>query len=142
MTDELVEAFIEEGFLSYDDLTFVEPAQLAELANVTEELAEEIINFAEEGSERVEEETRIAREAEAEARAQGVLEAAARSTSGPTAANLFPSDGLRAPTESKPTLDSLFGPDVPEKAETPLSAEQVFGEKPETRAEGREEKGE
>ena len=28
--DEMVEAFIEEGFLSYDDLTFVEPAELAE----------------------------------------------------------------------------------------------------------------
>src|SRR5208282_3280219 len=39
ITDELVEAFIEEGFLSYDDLTFLEPAQLAELANVTEEQA-------------------------------------------------------------------------------------------------------
>src|SRR5439155_844318 len=43
MTDELVEAFIVEGFLSYDDLTFLEPAQLAELAGCTEEQAEEII---------------------------------------------------------------------------------------------------
>src|SRR5439155_12462799 len=70
ITAELVEAFIEEGFLSYDDLTFLEPAQLAELAGVTEEQAEEIIAFAEEGSERVEEESRLAREAEDAARAE------------------------------------------------------------------------
>src|SRR5262249_43224723 len=51
--EEMVEAFIEEGFLSYDDLTFLEPAQLAELGGVTEEMAEEIIEFAEEAAERV-----------------------------------------------------------------------------------------
>src|SRR5947209_547942 len=44
---ELVEVFIEEGFLSFDDLTFLEPAQLAELAGCTEEQAEEIIAYAE-----------------------------------------------------------------------------------------------
>ncbi|HLJ97876.1 MAG TPA: transcription termination factor NusA [Gemmataceae bacterium] len=70
VTDELVEALIEAGFLCYDDLTFLEPAQLAELAGITEEHAEEINAFAEEASERVEEETRLAKEAEAEARAQ------------------------------------------------------------------------
>src|SRR5437588_794208 len=64
--DPLVEVFIEEGFLSYDDLTFLEPAQLGELAGVTEEQAEEMIAFAEESAERVEEETRAAR-AEADA---------------------------------------------------------------------------
>src|SRR5437588_1728255 len=67
--DPLVEVFIEEGFLSYDDLTFLEPAQLGELAGVTEEAADEMIAYAEEASERVEEETRIAKAAEAEAKA-------------------------------------------------------------------------
>ncbi|HMC65034.1 MAG TPA: transcription termination factor NusA, partial [Gemmataceae bacterium] len=47
VSEELVEAFIEAGFLSYDDLTFLEPAQLAELAGVTEPQAQEIIDFAE-----------------------------------------------------------------------------------------------
>src|SRR5437762_5963810 len=73
MSAELVEAFIEEGFLSYDDLTFLEPAQLAELAGVTEDQAEEMIAFAEESAERVEEETKAAKAAEAEARAAGLL---------------------------------------------------------------------
>src|SRR5437588_5453414 len=56
ITDEAAEAFIEEGFLSYDDLTFMEPAQLGELAGITEEQAEDLIAFAEEAAERVGEE--------------------------------------------------------------------------------------
>src|SRR5438132_3244649 len=55
VTEEMAEAFIEEGFLSYDDLTFMEPAQLAELAGITEDQAEEVIAFAEEAAVRVEE---------------------------------------------------------------------------------------
>src|SRR5438876_6596075 len=70
-TPEMVEAFIEEGFLSYDDLTFLEPAQLAELAGGTEEQAAEIIDYAEQAAERVEEEARIAKAA---AEAAGVAE--------------------------------------------------------------------
>jgi N utilization substance protein A len=54
ITDELVEAFITEGFLSFDDLTFLEPAELAELGSVDEGLAEEIIAYAEEAAERLE----------------------------------------------------------------------------------------
>src|SRR5688572_2012 len=56
ISDEIIEAFIEEGFLSYDDLTFIEPADMAELAGVTEEHAEEIIAFAEDAALRVEDE--------------------------------------------------------------------------------------
>ncbi len=60
VTDEMVEAFIEEGFLSYDDLTFLEPAQLGELAGISEEAADDIIAFAEEAAEQVEEEQKAA----------------------------------------------------------------------------------
>jgi N utilization substance protein A len=119
--DETVEAFIVDGFLSYDDLTFLEPAQLAELAGVTEEQAEEIIAFAEEGSERVEEEQRLAREAQAEAEANAPPEEAKPSVDG-----MF--ERPQAHTESKPTLDSLFGPDTPETAEATPSAESIFGD--------------
>jgi N utilization substance protein A len=131
VTSEMVEAFIEEGFLSYDDLTFLEPAQLGELAGSTEEQAEEWIAFAEEAAERVEEENRLAREAEAEARANAPAEAAvAPRSSTPTAADLFPPDTQTAPTEARPTLESLFGPATAEQPEDKLSAEQVFGEEP------------
>src|SRR5205807_1359742 len=74
--DELVEVFIEEGFLSYDDLTFLEAAQLGELAGVTEDQAEEMIAYAEEAAVRVEEETRAAKAAAAEAAALAPPEAA------------------------------------------------------------------
>jgi N utilization substance protein A len=117
ITDELVESFIEEGFLSYDDLTFLEPAQLAELAGLTDEQATEIIAFAEEAAEHVEEESRLAREAAAQAAAEG--------PSGEVAAQLMEA---AVPVETKPTLDSLFGPDSAAPADKPLSAEQVFGE--------------
>jgi transcription termination/antitermination protein NusA len=121
--DELVESFIEEGFLSYDDLTFLEPAQLAELAGVSEEQATEIVAFAEEAAEQVEEESRLAREAAAEMSAETVPATAEAGAS--TSQLLSPDSGA---SEAKPTLDSLFGPDSGVPAEKPLSAEQVFGE--------------
>ena len=65
----MVETLIEEGFLSYDDLTFVEAAELAELTGLTEEQGLEIIAFAEEAALRVEEETRLAKAAEEQERA-------------------------------------------------------------------------
>jgi N utilization substance protein A len=135
VSEEMVEAFIEEGFLSFDDLTFLEPAQLAELAGVTEEQADEMIVYAEEASERVEEETRAAKAAEAEARAAAPAAAAAAPRPGgvPRAEDLFPAEEEAAPAEpAKPTLESLFGPDVVEEKpdEEKLSAAQVFGETP------------
>jgi N utilization substance protein A len=133
IADELVETFIEEGFLSYDDLTFLEPAQLAELAGITEDEADAMIAFAEEAAVRVEEEQRLAKQAEAEARAAAGLDAAAPtprpSSAAARAAELFPPDEQPAVEPPKPTLESLFGPDVNTKAEKEgLSAAQVFGD--------------
>jgi N utilization substance protein A len=53
---ELVELLISEGFLSYTDVTFLEPAQLAEMAGTTEEEADEMVLYAEEEAERIERE--------------------------------------------------------------------------------------
>jgi len=128
VTDQQVEAFIEEGFLSYDDLTFIEPAQLAELAGVTEEEADEIIVYAEGAAEQVEEETRAAKLAAEENGAQEEAVASSSRSSAPTAADIFPADQEpTAPEEAKPTMESLFGPDEDGKAaeglETPEGAE-------------------
>jgi len=68
MTDDMVEVLISEGFLSYDDLTFQETADLAEMLGVTEEEAINIINFAEEASEELEKLNQQHRESAAEAR--------------------------------------------------------------------------
>ncbi len=54
ISDDLVEVFIEEGFMSFDDLSFCDPAELVELSGIPEEEAEEIIAFAEDAVERLE----------------------------------------------------------------------------------------
>jgi N utilization substance protein A len=56
VTSEMVEGFIEEGFLSYEDITYMEPAQLAEMTGLTEGQAEDLVAFAEEAAEQVEQE--------------------------------------------------------------------------------------
>lgn len=111
-TDEMVERFIEEGFLSYDDLTFLEPVELAELAGVSEDEASDIIAYAEEASQRVEEETRLAKEAAAE-------EGRALAARGiqPTPVTEVPKQ-----VEARTTFDNLFAP-APE--EQPATDEQA-----------------
>ncbi len=136
VTPELVEAFIVEGFLSFDDLTFLEPAQLAELAGITEEQAEDIITFAEDSAERVEEEARAAKAAEAEARAAGTVvepppaAPAPRPAGVPRAEDLFPRDEEAPKEEPRPTVASVFGSEAmaPRLEEQPITAAQVFGE--------------
>src|SRR5438067_2792463 len=66
ITDEAVEGLIVEGFMSYDDLSFLEPAELAELGAVDEDLAADIIAYAEEAAERLEHEAQRAPQPRAE----------------------------------------------------------------------------
>ena len=57
MTPEAVEALILEGFLSYDDLgNCIEAEELAEIAGVTVEQAQEMTEFAEQKAEELGEE--------------------------------------------------------------------------------------
>jgi N utilization substance protein A len=144
VTPEQVEAFIEEGFLSYDDLTFLEPAELAELAGITEEQAEDMIAFAEEAAERVEEENQARKAEEARtgvssgtqrsgASGRAAATPALRSASGTQAmarATELLGEAAPTPEEVRPTAESLFGPDVYARPEeqTPLTAAQVLGE--------------
>jgi len=114
VTDELVETFVTEGFLSFDDLTFLEPAQLGELAGLTEEQAAEIIDYAEEAAERVEQEAKEAKEAEAEARAAGTF---VEPTPTPGAAG-------------GPRLEDLSGDVVATPAEQSISTAHLLGDPP------------
>jgi transcription termination/antitermination protein NusA len=115
--DAMVERFIEEGFLSYDDLTFLEPSELGELIGVTEDQAQDIIDFAEDAAERVEEENRIARETAAE--------------EGRTLATRGPSPVVEAPkpVDTRTTFDNLFAPD-PVAAEPAPGAESATATEP------------
>lgn len=113
-TPEMVEAFIEEGFLSYDDLTFLEPSELGELAGVDEDTAEEMIMFAEESAERVEEENRHAKDSGEEGRSL-----AAR-----------PAPVIEAPkaVEARTTFDNLFAPLPAEGEQNAAQESEVSGE--------------
>jgi transcription termination/antitermination protein NusA len=121
MTEEMVEVLIEEGFLSYDDLTFLEPAELGELVGVSEDQAEEMIAFAEEAAEQVEQE---AKEAKAREAAAGPAPAPAPETAADKMAKLFPEPapaaaggdaspgGASSPpaSEGKQAFEDLFRP--------------------------------
>jgi transcription termination/antitermination protein NusA len=108
VSEELVEAFIEEGFLSYDDLTFLEPAELAELAGVTEEQAAEIIAFAEEAAETVEVEPKATKTG------------GGASSTATKAQKLLGGEVSSPASEAKQNFERLFAP-----VETPAETEEA-----------------
>lgn len=65
--DQLAENLVEQGFFSFDDLSVIEPDQLAELSGLSLEECEPIVEFAEKESERLERES-ARQKAEAAAR--------------------------------------------------------------------------
>jgi N utilization substance protein A len=83
---ELANALIDQGFLSYNDITMTDAAGLAEFSGLSEELSDEIVMYAEEYSDvmerSVEDERRQAEEAaevaRVEAEEQAAVEAAAQ----------------------------------------------------------------
>ena len=62
VTPEVADKLVGEGFLSYDDLSIIEPDDLMEMGSLTAEQADEIIAIAEERAD--EEEARKAQEAQ------------------------------------------------------------------------------
>jgi N utilization substance protein A len=126
-TDELAEAFITEGFLSFTDLTFLDPAEMAEMTGITEDQAEEIIAYAEEAAERVEAEAEEARKAEAAARA--AAEAAGlpypAQAAPQTGAAVLETGGGRGQA-AKEAFESLFRSDTEAPpAETPAATTET-----------------
>ena len=93
ISDELVEVLITEGFMSYVDITFIEPADLAELGGVTVDEAEEMILFAEEAAERLENQKPEEAAVDEEAMAGRVM---AGHLAEP---EVVPTDSLAAPSE-------------------------------------------
>jgi len=58
VTADLAESLVAQGFLSFDDLSVIEPDQLAEMGGLTEEQCDIIVAYAEQESERLEAEQR------------------------------------------------------------------------------------
>ena len=48
MTEEVAQRLVEQGYLSYDDLSVIEPDALMEMGGLTEEQVQVIIDMAEE----------------------------------------------------------------------------------------------
>ena len=108
VSPEMIEAFITEGFLSYRDLTFFEPTELAEMTGITQEGAEEIIDFAEQRADEIEEqeEERVAQEREAarQAKLSGV-ERPVELSAKQAFESLFASEPAAAAAESAQTQE-------------------------------------
>lgn len=79
VTETLAENLVSQGFLSFDDLSVIEPDQLAELGGLTAEQCEEIVECADKESERLERET-VRKRSEARAAAVEAAKAAPPAT--------------------------------------------------------------
>lgn len=62
MTPELAENLVSQGFFTFDDLSVIEPDQLAEIGGLSPETCDEIIEFADAESLKAEERDRLAAE--------------------------------------------------------------------------------
>src|SRR5262245_2167690 len=80
---QMAENLVEQGFFSFDDLSVIEPDQLAELSGLTLEECAPIIEFAEKEAERMERET--AQQKAENARARAAAAAAADAGESPEA---------------------------------------------------------
>jgi N utilization substance protein A len=62
VSSELAETLVSQGFFTFEDLSVIEPDQLAELGGLTPEQCDEIVAFADAEAVRIEREERKARE--------------------------------------------------------------------------------
>jgi N utilization substance protein A len=128
ISDELADALVSQGFFTFDDLSVIEPDQLAELGSLTPEQVDEIIEFADEESLRLEREEKRAREEHRRAEAAGLTEK--------------PSPKPEVATETAPPEQPAASEPVEETATTDEVAEvtEAAAESPEAAAaEGAEE---
>ncbi len=128
ITAELIEAFITEGFLSFDDLTFLEPAELSELGGVDENLAQDIIEYAEEAAERLEHEVQHAPPATEDENAGRAM--AAQFASAGSGEEAPPADGEAAPAAVEGDGQASEAPVAEEPMPEEPAAEQPAAEAP------------
>lgn len=122
MTIELAEKLVEEGFLSYDDLSIIEPDDLMEMGSLSEESVNRIVEQAEERAEAAEaaaaEARKNKREQERLAAEVAEAEAAAAEARGETPGEA--ADG-EPPAEESPTEEPIA--DEPTAEQQPAAAD-------------------
>ncbi len=127
--DDLAEALVGEGFLSYDDLSVIEPDDLMEMGGLTAEQVDHIVNQAEEKAEEAEQaaqaERRRQREAERIERANKeaeALESAKEQAAAKQAAAEAPTEtrpGEEQPTASSPATETANAQDAVQSQDQP-----------------------
>jgi len=127
MTEELAQRLVEQGYLSYDDLSVIEPDALMEMGNLTQEQVDHIVAQAEELAEQAEkaaEEERQRRKAEAAAEAAAAEAAARTAATAPAPATPTATSAEQpAPVEppAQPASEATLGSGA-EPSPTPMSA--------------------
>jgi len=103
VTEELSQKLVEQGFLSYDDLSVIEPDELMEMGGLTEEQVQSIVEQAEQKALEAEEAAAAERrrQKEVERMEQGTDESAEESGKGPK-------DGAEG-NEQRPSGDAPAG---------------------------------
>ena len=71
VTAELAENLVSQGLFTFDDLSVIEPDQLAEIGGLSDEDCDKIVEYADRESQRLEAEEKIAAELKKQSAAQG-----------------------------------------------------------------------
>ncbi len=117
VTEDLAESLVSQGFFSFDDLSVIEPEHLIELSDFTMEQYDEIAEYADAESLRIEEEEKAAK-------AAGRTIARHQSTKKETVEPVMPSEAKdEAPTDEAATDEA-----VGETTETEQESLQVVPE--------------
>ena len=133
ISSELAENLVSQGFFTFDDLSVIEPDHLAEMGELSAEQCDEIIEFADRESIRIEEEERIAAE---EARRQRREQEAIDALQPPAQATPSPEPIAATDSESPSEGSSEAAP-----VEAPADVEETSTEPDESTADESEAEG-
>lgn len=130
VTEEIAQALVEQGYLSYDDLSVIEPDAFMELSGLSAEAVDQIVEVAETKAEEAEEaaaeERRQRREREKEQAESGQPAEPAAAQQGPSEQPEAAAEGAEPAAEAsgepaEPTAEAA--PEAAAETETPAEAE-------------------
>jgi len=124
VTGELAESLVAQGFFTFDDLSVIEPDQLAELGGLTTEQCDVIVAHADEESARAEVRERRERE---ERQRLARIEAETRALQGPESAAEEPAASAAAPSNGAPPSEGS-APAAAEETSAETAAEETAAE--------------
>ncbi len=127
--EELAQALVEQGYLSYDDLSVIEPDALMEMGGLTAEQVDAIVNEAEQRAEQAEQAAAAERRRQREKNQQAKKAAAAAEGQSeqavPAAAPEQAPEATKPPEEPPPEEEN---PAPPEKTNDPAASVEASAE--------------